>query len=256
MRPNPSVAWGESGSTVDGDSYTLEQLAAASGMTVRNLRSYQTRGLLAAPRRSGRRSIYGREHLQRLQAIQRARARGASLTLIVEHLSEGGSLDGDSLARRWVPPAQRVAVVDLTRGTGGGRDRSSGTADLGAVLTRIGAQRTASVTAHVDELVAAGVLHRDGLRLVTARDLASAVVALERQGLPVEQSLQVASSAVRAAQLLGTTLNRALERVERRDAVREDLLALAIAVLTRVVAASDVSDVSDVTVADAHPTGT
>jgi DNA-binding transcriptional MerR regulator len=75
------------------DTYTLEQLARATGMTVRNIRAYQTRGLIPRPTREGRRSIYGSEHLQRLRQIKAARAHGATLALIRSHLRAGGNLE-------------------------------------------------------------------------------------------------------------------------------------------------------------------
>src|SRR5690349_14929704 len=82
---------------VQKDHLTLDDLSAATGMTARNVRAYQTKGLIPPPTRQGRRSVYGVEHLRRLQAIERARARGASLSLIANHLAEGRPLEGDTL---------------------------------------------------------------------------------------------------------------------------------------------------------------
>ena len=94
------------------ESLTLEQLAAAANMTARNVRAYQTRGLLQPPRREGRASVYGAEHVERLLQVQRARSRGASLRLLRTLIAEGRELDGV-----WEPqppgsverPAQRPA---------------------------------------------------------------------------------------------------------------------------------------------------
>lgn len=61
---------------------TIEELARASGKTVRNLRALQSQGLLAGPTLVGRRGFYGREHLQRLAAIQRLQEEGFSLESI------------------------------------------------------------------------------------------------------------------------------------------------------------------------------
>ena len=47
---------------------TIEQLAAASGMTVRNIRAHQARGLLAAPEVRLRVGYYGPEHVAQLRA--------------------------------------------------------------------------------------------------------------------------------------------------------------------------------------------
>src|SRR5215212_12011237 len=78
----------------NGDRLTLAELASAVGMTARNVRAYQTRGLLQPPRRAGRSSVYGAEHVRRLLQVQRARARGASLALLQTLIAEGRDLDG------------------------------------------------------------------------------------------------------------------------------------------------------------------
>ena len=48
---------------------TIEQLAAESGMTVRNIRSHRARGLLPAPEVRDRVGYYGPQHLTRLRMI-------------------------------------------------------------------------------------------------------------------------------------------------------------------------------------------
>src|SRR5436309_15835540 len=66
---------------------TIEQLAAGSGMTVRNIRSHRARGLLPAPEVRDRVGYYGPEHLTRLRMIQELQAEGFNLKGI-EHLLE------------------------------------------------------------------------------------------------------------------------------------------------------------------------
>ena len=66
---------------------TIEQLAAESGMTVRNIRSHRARGLLPAPEVRDRVGYYGPEHLTRLRMIQELQAEGFNLKGI-EHLLE------------------------------------------------------------------------------------------------------------------------------------------------------------------------
>jgi DNA-binding transcriptional MerR regulator len=56
--------------------YRIDDLARAAGMTVRNVRAYQERGLLPAPRRSGRTSVYDETHLARLRLIGQLLDRG------------------------------------------------------------------------------------------------------------------------------------------------------------------------------------
>ncbi len=61
---------------------TIEQLAAESGMTVRNIRAHRARGLLPAPEVRERVGYYGPEHLTRLRLIARMQADGFNLRSI------------------------------------------------------------------------------------------------------------------------------------------------------------------------------
>lgn len=67
--------------------HTVDQLAAAAGMTVRNVRAYAARGLLPPPRLVGRTGFYGPEHLARLRLVRTMLAEGHSLTVIERTLS-------------------------------------------------------------------------------------------------------------------------------------------------------------------------
>jgi DNA-binding transcriptional MerR regulator len=49
--------------------YRVDDLARAAGMTVRNVRAYQERGLLHPPARQGRTGVYDETHLARLRLI-------------------------------------------------------------------------------------------------------------------------------------------------------------------------------------------
>ncbi len=64
--------------------WPIDELARVVGVTARNLRAYQSLGLLAAPRLAGRVGLYGAEHLDRIRAIQRLQSRGFSLAGIKE----------------------------------------------------------------------------------------------------------------------------------------------------------------------------
>lgn len=61
---------------------TIEQLAARTGMTVRNIRAHVTRGLLPPPRLRGRTGFYGPEHVARLQLIAGLQQQGFNLASI------------------------------------------------------------------------------------------------------------------------------------------------------------------------------
>lgn len=58
---------------------TIEELAAESGITVRNIRSHRARGLLPAPEVRDRVGYYGPQHVTRLRMIQELQAEGFNL---------------------------------------------------------------------------------------------------------------------------------------------------------------------------------
>jgi len=61
---------------------TIDELARESGATSRNIRAYQTRGLLPSPRMEGRVGYYDEGHLARLKYIANLQERGFSLAAI------------------------------------------------------------------------------------------------------------------------------------------------------------------------------
>lgn len=64
------------------EEFTVDELAARAQMTVRNVRAYAGRGLIAAPRLEGRTGYYTLEHLQRLQLIRQLIDRGYTLAAV------------------------------------------------------------------------------------------------------------------------------------------------------------------------------
>src|SRR6478609_5224997 len=66
--------------------YRADELASMAGITVALLRSYQSKGLLPAPRHVGRTAVYGDHHLERLRRIEALKARGHSLRSIAEQV--------------------------------------------------------------------------------------------------------------------------------------------------------------------------
>jgi len=61
---------------------TIDELARISGATVRNIRAYQSRGILPAPEIRARTGYYGPEHVARLRVIQAMQAEGFRLEAI------------------------------------------------------------------------------------------------------------------------------------------------------------------------------
>src|SRR3954462_13600502 len=73
---------------------TIEELARESGMTVRNIRAYQSRGLLPPPEVRARTGFYGPEHLARLKLVAEMRAEGMNLRTIKRVLDGVPSAEG------------------------------------------------------------------------------------------------------------------------------------------------------------------
>jgi DNA-binding transcriptional MerR regulator len=61
---------------------TIDELAQRTGMTVRNIRAHQSRGLLPPPDIEGRTGFYGAEHVARIELIAEMQADGFNLAAI------------------------------------------------------------------------------------------------------------------------------------------------------------------------------
>lgn len=76
--------------------WTIDELAALAGTTSRNVRAFQSRGLLPHPHLVGRTGRYDHRHRARLEAILRLQRRGYSLAAIADLAAvweQGGTLD-------------------------------------------------------------------------------------------------------------------------------------------------------------------
>jgi DNA-binding transcriptional MerR regulator len=74
---------------------TIRQLAERTGMTVRNIRAHQTRGLLPPPVVRGRTGYYNEEHVARIELTREMQADGLNLEAIRRVLDSG---DGSASA--------------------------------------------------------------------------------------------------------------------------------------------------------------
>jgi len=88
------------GSSAEGE-MTIRELAERTGMTVRNIRAHQTRGLLPPPIVRGRTGYYGEEHVARIELTREMQADGLNLEAIRRVLDSG---DGSA-----------AAIFDFTR---------------------------------------------------------------------------------------------------------------------------------------------
>ena len=80
----------EDKSTGGDEQLTIDQLAQRTGMTVRNIRAHQSRGLLPPPSVRARTGYYGADHLARIKLIQEMQAEGYNLKAI-ERLVHGAT---------------------------------------------------------------------------------------------------------------------------------------------------------------------
>lgn len=77
---------------MDARRLTIDQLAATVGMTTRNIRAHQARGLLPPPVLEGRTGVYGAVHVERLLEIRRLQDEGMNLATIAKVLDDGSLL--------------------------------------------------------------------------------------------------------------------------------------------------------------------
>jgi DNA-binding transcriptional MerR regulator len=75
------------------DALTIDELARKVGMTARNVRAHQSRGLVPPPRLEGRTGYYGPQHVARLEQIRELQEQGFNLEAIRRLLAAGDSPD-------------------------------------------------------------------------------------------------------------------------------------------------------------------
>lgn len=98
---------------------TIEELASAAGMTVRNVREHQTRGLLPPPALVGRKGFYDGRHLARLQVVRQLQDEGLNLQAIGWLLDQAPPETVDEVVRLkqalfapWVTEEPRVYTLE------------------------------------------------------------------------------------------------------------------------------------------------
>ena len=155
--------------------YTVDELARVSDTTVRNVRAYQDRGLLAPPEKRGRAGIYDDTHVARLKLVNHLLARGYTLANIqdlIMAIDEGHDLR---------------SILGLETAIGGrwSHERSK-TYSLAALAQMFGPQTPASL-ARVTEFE---LLERRGVSFVAKSPaLLEAAAAMVKEGIPVRELL-------------------------------------------------------------------
>jgi DNA-binding transcriptional MerR regulator len=156
---------------------TIDELARETGMTVRNVRSHQTRGLLPGPDLRGRVGYYGDEHVERLRLIQQLQDDGLPLRLVERLLLNRPETAERLLAlrRAITSPAQKpepvvVTVEELVARFGEFDNESLERAfELGAIVPRV-----------------------DGTFVAPLPGLLDTADAVMQQGIPLKTALRVA----------------------------------------------------------------
>ncbi|WP_121253779.1 MerR family transcriptional regulator [Nocardioides ferulae] len=89
----PTLGPAEPDEPTPSDEFVIEELSRRTGVTVRSLRSYQSRKLLPPPVVRGRTGYYDRQHVARVQLIQDLQAEGLKLDGIARMLDAEGRTD-------------------------------------------------------------------------------------------------------------------------------------------------------------------
>ncbi len=96
---------------------TIDELAERTGMTVRNIRAHQTRGVLPPPTVRGRTGFYSEEHVARIELTRELQKEGLNLEAIRRMLqgADGAATEIVDLTRTLRAPFEEEAgeIVDV-----------------------------------------------------------------------------------------------------------------------------------------------
>jgi DNA-binding transcriptional MerR regulator len=97
---------------------TLEELTERTGISVRNVRFYTTKGLVPPPIRRGRSGYYSADHVARLQLVQELQGHGFTLSAIERYVAgipADASPEDIALHRAMLAPWMADSWEELTR---------------------------------------------------------------------------------------------------------------------------------------------
>ena len=176
--------------------YRVAELASASGVGVDTVRFYQAKGLIPAPRRSGRFAIYSADHLERIRRIRSLLDEGFSLAQIRRLLDAASSdIETDTAAHAHAEPqptSPRRQDSDLLEALAA-RSVGEGTLTLAEL-----AEETGVPEALVSAVVQAGLIAPIEIRgeeRFPRSDLEMVAGALEilGMGMPLDRLLELAA---------------------------------------------------------------
>jgi len=96
---------------------TIDELARRVDMTARNIREWQTNGLVPPPQRRGRIGIYGDDHIAHIERIKSLRAQGFPLDIIRRILDQSGQSAPEvrRMASEVLSPANLTGSLEMKR---------------------------------------------------------------------------------------------------------------------------------------------
>jgi len=217
---------------------TITALAEAAGMTPRNIRAHQSKGLLFPPTISGRVAHYNGAHLARLQLITSLQREGFTLAAIKRLISTPGSYSAIVADRR--------------------RRFREGSSDISRTVP-IPEERIRSLLPDLPEdLTDTGLAWRDNNGQLMSHTLLVGVGRmLSVQGLPLEVVAALQLEAVKSARELGEYLREQLLEHVEDDSRHDDLAKVAVQLsatafeIAFLQAASEASDARDIDAAGA-----
>ena len=164
--------------TPDDGELTIDELARRAGMSVRNVRAHQSRGLLPPPEVRGRTGYYGREHVERLELIKELQADGFNLEAIRRLIEASGG--------------ETSEVLRFTRSVRGAFEDSEEPeiVTLQELAARFGGEADPAL---LERAIATGVLRPlgDGRFEERSPRLGRAGDELRRLGVPGERALEL-----------------------------------------------------------------
>jgi DNA-binding transcriptional MerR regulator len=166
---------------------TIDELARQTGMTVRNVRAHQSRGLLPPPEIRGRTGYYGPEHADRLELIKDLQAEGFSLEVIKRILDSA-------------PGTTTAEVLNFTRAVmepfG---DEEPELIEQQELVERWGDQLTPKVAARIQKLGFVRAVG-DGRYEILSPRLQAVSEELAELGIPLETAVDTTADVKRHAQ--------------------------------------------------------
>jgi DNA-binding transcriptional MerR regulator len=95
--------------TASSEHFTIDDLAAKTGVPSRTIRFYQAKGVLPAPRRDGRVAYYDQSHVERLEVVGKLQDKGLHLRAIRDVVTRR-DFDGTAI-QKWLGVGERLGEL-------------------------------------------------------------------------------------------------------------------------------------------------